>query len=342
MKLYSRQDPVLSLWLTTMCVAIVLMVFIGGLTRLTDSGLSMTDWRPITGFIPPLNESDWQKEFSKYQNSPEFKKINKGMNLAEFKSIYWLEFIHRVAGRITAILFLAPLIIFIISGRISGADILIYLGIGCLIGLQGVMGWYMVKSGLIDNPHVSHYRLAAHLILAMIIYSLLFWQKMRQSFEIMLVSNKSILKNCRILLFLTLGLTFLQTIFGALVAGLDAGLIYNTYPLMGDSFVPTELKDYKFSFNAFNDHVFVQFIHRVTAIILFVVTCITCMSCVTTDVPKLKQVASFILFAITLQVSLGIITLIYVVPISYALSHQIGAMFLLSCLLWGLFLIKNT
>lgn len=349
MKLYSRQDKAVSIWLTFMCLAVVTMVFIGGLTRLTDSGLSMTEWKPITGLLPPMNSDEWHIEFNKYQQSPEYQKINYGMNLEEFKSIYWLEYIHRIAGRVTALLFILPLVFFIIAGNIRGKDIFTYIFIGVLLAGQGVMGWYMVKSGLADQPHVSHFRLAAHLILAMIIYSFLFWQKMKNSFDIMLVSEgvsaatsgKRKLMRLELIFCIVITLVLLQIFVGGMVAGLNAGLLYNTYPLMGDSFIPNELMEQKFALALLCDPVFVQFSHRILAIIVFVAVSILVYRCVKSKYTKLQEAASFVIFAVTLQVTLGILTLIYYVPLSYALAHQLGGIFLLSSLLWGLFLVKN-
>lgn len=341
MILYSRQDRAISLWLSLMCFAVITMVFVGGLTRLTDSGLSITEWKPVTGLMPPLGEQEWSAEFAKYQQSPEYQKINSGMNLEEFKSIYWLEYIHRVAGRVTALLFILPLIYFIIAGNIRGPDILTYIIIGALLAGQGVMGWYMVKSGLVDQPHVSHLRLAMHLILALVIYSMLFWQKMRHSFDILLVAGERKLTNYVPLFYIAILLVFIQTFVGGMTAGLNAGLVYNTYPLMGDSFIADELLEKNLSLALFFDPVFVQFCHRILAIIVFITVGVLSRKCIKSDYKKLQEAASFVIFAVTLQISLGILTLIYSVPLSYALAHQLGAIFLLSSLLWGLFLIKN-
>ena len=341
MRLYSRQDRAVSIWLSLMCFAVVTMVFIGGLTRLTDSGLSMTEWKPITGLLPPMNIDQWHTEFDKYKLSPEYQKINEGMTLDEFKSIFWLEYIHRIAGRVTGLLFILPLIFFIIAGNIRGKNILTYGLIGCLLAGQGLMGWYMVKSGLVDHPHVSHFRLAAHLILAMIIYSTLFWQKMKNSFDIMLVAGEQKLTNFVPLFYIVIALVFLQIFVGGMVAGLNAGLVYNTYPLMGDSFIAEEILQQDLTISLLFDPVFVQFCHRILALIVFVAVGILARKCIKSEYTKLQEAASFIVFAVTLQVLLGILTLIYSVPLSYALAHQLGAIFLISSLLWGLFLIKN-
>lgn len=341
MYLYSRQDQAVSLWLTIMCFAVVAMVFVGGLTRLTDSGLSMTEWKPVTGLLPPLDMDEWYIEFGKYKKSPEYQKINNGMSIEEFQSIYWLEYIHRMLGRAIVLLFILPLIFFIARGNIRGPDIVSYIVIGLLFALQGIMGWYMVKSGLADQPHVSHLRLASHLILALIIYSLLFWQKMRNSFDIMLVAGEQQVRGYVYFFYIALLLVFIQIFIGGMVAGLNAGLVYNTYPLMGEHFMAEELHGKDITVDSFFDPIFVQFIHRIGAIIVFLMIGILSRKCIKSDFPKLKEAASFCVFSITLQAILGILTLQYAVPISYALAHQLGSIFLLSSLLWGLFLVKN-
>ncbi len=344
MNLYNNQDKALSIWLGIVCFAIIVMVFIGGLTRLTGSGLSMTKWHPVTGIFPPMSEVDWHAEFQSYKQSPEYKKINYNMGLQEFKSIFWLEFIHRTAGRITGLILAVPLIFFIFKGNIRGWDILYYLGIAMLFSVQGFMGWYMVKSGLVDNPHVSHFRLAAHLMLAMFIYILVFWQKMRHSFDIMLIYKDDHISGYRWAFYAAIITVLAQMFLGALVAGLNAGLVYNTYPMMGDNFIPSELKaaDGRFIFTSLSDPVLVQFLHRVMALIVFVAVVFVYMKCISSEIKALKKAAYFILFAVIIQISLGIATLVYMVPISYALAHQIGAIFLISSLFWGLFLVKNT
>lgn len=344
MNLYNNQDRALSIWLGILCFAIILMVFIGGLTRLTGSGLSMTNWHPVTGVLPPITDLDWQAEFGNYKQSPEYQKINYDMDIQEFKSIFWLEFIHRIAGRFTGLLLVLPLIFFIFKGNIRGWNILYYLGVAALFGGQGIMGWYMVKSGLVDNPHVSHFRLAAHLLLAMFIYSLVFWQKMKHSFDIMLTCKGEDVGSYKWLFYAAIIILFLQVFLGALTAGLNAGLVYNTYPLMGDSFIPNELRapGGGFIFTSFSDPILIQFLHRVMALVVFAIICFISIKCIYSGIKPLKEAAYFMIFAVLIQISLGIATLIYMVPIAYALAHQIGAIFLLSSLLWGLFLVKTT
>ena len=189
----SSRNRFVSIWLLAMCTAVIFMIFIGGLTRLTDSGLSITEWNPVSGILPPFNSEAWEAEFGKYKQSPEYIKYNSGMSLTEFKSIYLLEFYHRIAGRVTSLLYLIPLIFFIAARKISRKDAGAYIFALILLAGQGVMGWYMVKSGLISDPHVSHFRLAAHLMLAVFLYIILFWQLIKNLFDpILLPSSISV------------------------------------------------------------------------------------------------------------------------------------------------------
>lgn len=339
--LSTKQNYYLTLWLRVMCAAIICMIFIGGLTRLTDSGLSITEWKPVTGILPPLTEASWISEFDKYKRSPEYIKVNSSMNLAEFKSIFWLEFIHRIAGRITGILYLLPLMYFLYNKTISSKKIYTYLiGLILLIS-QGIAGWYMVKSGLISAPCVSHFRLAIHLLLAIALYALLFWQLMEQSFFKISIGAKTILMPISSWLNICLILLFIQITFGAFVAGLDAGLVYNQFPLMGDSITPNEITFGTFGSNSFYDPVFVQFIHRILAYIVTIAILITCFIGFKIKNLLLSKVLIYLIIALVLQVILGILTLIYVVPITLALLHQIGAVLLLSILLWAKYLAVN-
>ncbi len=339
--LSTKQNYYLTLWLRVMCAAIICMIFIGGLTRLTDSGLSITEWKPVTGILPPLTEASWISEFDKYKQTPEYIKVNNNMNLAEFKSIFWLEFIHRIAGRITGILYILPLMYFLYNKTISSAKIYIYLiGLILLIS-QGIAGWYMVKSGLISAPCVSHFRLAIHLLLAIALYALLFWQLIEQSFFKIPIGIKTNLVPLNIWLNICLVLLFIQITFGAFVAGLDAGLVYNQFPLMGDSIIPNEITFGTFGSNSFYDPVFVQFIHRILAYIVTLAILITCFIGFKIQNLLLSKVLIYLIIALIFQVMLGIFTLIYLVPITLALLHQIGAVILLSTLLWAKYLAVN-
>ncbi|CAN0596968.1 unnamed protein product, partial [Ectocarpus sp. 12 AP-2014] len=274
----SNRNKFVSIWLFAMCIAVIFIIFIGGLTRLTDSGLSITEWNPVTGVLPPLDSESWKTEFGKYQQSPEYIKYNSGMSLDEFKPIYLLEFYHRIAGRLTALLYLIPLIFFITTGKINKDDLGIYVLALILLACQGVMGWYMVKSGLISDPHVSHYRLAAHLLLAVFLYIILFWQLMKNLFDPLLLPGDISVTLQKFWCFVSIALLLVQIVFGAFVAGLDAGLVYNSFPLMGDSFIPHEVSELTFSTYSFSEPVFIQFIHRILAYILFIVITIFCFS----------------------------------------------------------------
>ena len=333
-------NKIISVWLCTMCFFIVLMIFIGGFTRLTEAGLSITEWNPVSGILPPLNENSWNIEFGKYKNSPEYKNINFGMSLDEFKSIYLIEFIHRIAGRITGLLYIIPLLIFLLKGYIKPNEVGIYC-IGLMLFLsQGVMGWYMVKSGLVFDPHVSHYRLAAHLLLAVLLYTLFFWQFMKSKLDIVLFPAAVDVSLEKALCKFAIIVLLLQIVLGAFVAGLDAGLVYNQFPLMGEGFVPNEIKISTLSLSSFSDPVFVQFAHRMTAYLLSVIIVIFCIKGWKIGNKKLSLVLGYIFVALVIQVLLGIVTLVYNVPIELALLHQLGAVLLLSCLIWAYFLLK--
>ena len=186
-----KNNRYISIWLFIMCLAIIMMIFIGGLTRLTDSGLSMTEWKPISGIIPPISEDSWNIEFDKYKKSPEYIEYNNDMNVTEFKSIYLLEFFHRIAGRVTSLLYIIPLILFFSIGWLKDKEARIYIFALFILISQGIMGWYMVKSGLISDPHVSHYRLSVHLILAVFLYIIMFWQLLKNSFSSRILSANS-------------------------------------------------------------------------------------------------------------------------------------------------------
>ena len=292
---------------------VIVMIFIGGLTRLSNAGLSITEWKPVTGILPPISNNDWQMEFAKYQTSPEFKLINNKINLNEFKEIFWLEFIHRLAARITGLVICLPMLYFYISGILSFKKDKSYLWIGILVVIQGIIGWLMVKSGLNLDPHVSHFRLAGHLILAIILYHLIIYKLLPNY-----VKNWS---NNLLLLLL-----YLQIFLGALTAGLKAGMIYNNFPLMGNGFVPHELLNQPDLISLFYDPSSIQFLHRLIACLLT----IACTIKAITIYKSSKTIAIALLLTITAQVALGILTLIYIVPTTLALLHQLGAALLLT------------
>ncbi len=337
-----KQNKIISVWLGMMCFFILLMIFIGGITRLTESGLSITQWDPISGILPPLNEDSWHIEFEKYKLSPEYKKNNFGMDSSEFKSIYLIEFIHRIVGRITGLLYIIPLLIFIFKGYIKPNEVGIYLSGVFLFLCQGAMGWYMVKSGLVLDPHVSHYRLAAHLFLAILLYILFFWQFMKHILALMLLPSLVSVYEEKAWCKLSIAVLVVQIVLGAFVAGLNAGLVYNQFPLMGEGIIPPEIKIATLSLHSFSDPVFVQFAHRITAYLLSIIIVIFCIKGRKIANKKFLLALICIFVLLVMQVLVGIVTLVYHVPIEFALLHQMGGVILLSCLVWAYFLLHNS
>lgn len=309
----------LAIWLFSVAGLVALMVVIGGLTRLTNSGLSMVEWRPITGWLPPLSEAAWENEFLKYQQYPEYQKINIGMDLAGFKSIYWLEYIHRVLGRVIGLAFALPLLWFWLRRRIPGGlhgHLLLMLVLG---GAQGFMGWFMVKSGLVDHPDVSHYRLTAHLGLAFLIFGYLLWAALSLLRGPWLVSPW---RGGLAMVFTAL--VFLQVLSGGLVAGFDAGLTHNTWPLMDGKFIPDGLGLLQpVWLNSFENVLTIQFQHRMLAY-LVIVFAIWLWWIYAGDV---GNGARYILvLAVLAQAALGILTLLHAVPVVLGVLHQAGAL----------------
>ncbi len=320
----------ITLWLTICAALVVGMVAVGGYTRLSGSGLSITEWKPIHGAIPPLSESEWQEEFSKYQKIPQYTEINKGMSLDEFKTIFWPEFLHRLLGRLIGIVFLLPLVFFWVRGAISHRQGFKFLAIFSLGGLQGFMGWYMVASGLAENVYVSHFRLAAHLSLALLLLGLIVWEIL--SFP----RRREYTRECPpAYAGVTYNIWFaaltLQIFYGALTAGLKAGLLYNTWPTMNGEFVPNAL-----SSSIFTDHTTVQFIHRWLAIFVaggFGFWWFSARTYVKNT--GLCKLATSIAAVIALQIILGVLTLINAVPLGLGMLHQLTAvaLFVLSIVL---------
>jgi cytochrome c oxidase assembly protein subunit 15 len=328
-----------------MCFAVIFMIFIGGLTRLTDSGLSITEWNPVTGVLPPLDSESWETEFGKYQQSPEYIKYNSGMSLDEFKPIYLLEFYHRIAGRFTALLYLIPLIFFITTGKINKDDLGIYVLALILLACQGVMGWYMVKSGLISDPHVSHYRLAAHLLLAVFLYTILFWQLMKNLFDPLLLPVGMSVALQKFWCFVSIALLLVQIVFGAFVAGLKAGFIHNYFPMMGDEWIANSVA-FTFEKNGWisllENQSSVQFIHRYLAYIVAAIALYLSFVLTRKNHSKTLINAGYLLAAmVVIQFLLGVFTLIYAVTVSLGVIHQAGAFVLLGITLYVLKIIYN-
>ena len=324
------------LWLTAALVFV--MIVVGGATRLTDSGLSITEWKPILGAIPPLHDTDWQAAFEKYKQIPEYHLVNKGMALEDFKFIFWWEWGHRFLGRLIGLVFALPLAVFWWTGRIRtglAPKLLSLLGLG---GLQGAIGWYMVSSGLSERIDVSQYRLALHLSVAFAILSLLVWLALEERWHRLGFARETVGAGVRRLATILLGLVFVQVGLGAFVAGLKAGLVYNTWPSMNGQFVPS---DYwtgdRGLLSLFESHAAVQFNHRLTAYALLIAALVQA-SFVFAD-PKGSHVrtsASVLAAAVTVQASLGIWTLLAHVPLGLGLMHQGGAAIVMGLAVWHL------
>jgi cytochrome c oxidase assembly protein subunit 15 len=321
-----------AIWLLICCGLVFAMVVLGGVTRLTGSGLSMVDWRPIMGWLPPLNDAEWQRSFEMYQLSPEFQKINSHMDVNDFKGIFWLEFLHRLLGRTIGIVFALPFVFFLIKGHIALREWPKYTLMFVLGGLQGVLGWYMVKSGLVDNPHVSQYRLTAHLLAAFIIYAYMFWVAMSLLFPQTGSARhpwygKTLALTC---------LISITIISGGFVAGLKAGEIYNTFPMMGSTWIPPGLTALDPLWRNLTDNMTtVQFDHRVLAITTFVLIVIYWLRIRSSEVPPRSRIASnALLHTAVLQVILGISTLMLSVPTVLAAAHQAVAMLLFTVALF--------
>ncbi len=325
-KTFSILADKISLWLWACIILLLTIVVIGGITRLTNSGLSITEWKPFIGIIPPLTHSNWLLEFKKYQQTPEYNLINFGMSLAEFKSIYLMEYIHRVLARLVGFLFLIPLLWFIYKKALTRAEIYTFL-VTCSFGImQAFAGWYMVKSGLISKPHVSHFRLSIHLAIAIIIISLLLVIIFARLKKLPSISKK----NFTPLIILQL-VVFLQIILGSFVAGLDAGMIYNEFPMMGESFIPDEIA-HNSLLTSFSSPAIVQFMHRIMAYLILIITCYIYYLYNNNVIREARYVFKILFFIVFLQIILGILTLLLHVPISFAILHQ-GIGILLHCVI---------
>ncbi len=323
-----RLRPV-RIWLGVIAALVALMVIVGGATRLTDSGLSITEWKPVTGAIPPLSEAHWKAEFEKYQQIPEYRQVNHGMSLAEFKTIYWWEWGHRFLGRLVGVAFLVPFLVLIATGHIRRWMAPRLIGLFALGGLQGAIGWWMVTSGLTERTDVSQYRLAVHLTMACFIFAALIWTVLSLSERADPHASARIRKTA----WLVLVLVFVQIALGALVAGLDAGLTYNTWPLMDGDIIPGGLFLVEpWWLNATENITAVQFDHRMFAYLLTAVVLVHAW--------QLRAAghggrAVALAGAVLLQVLIGIATLLHAVPLSLGILHQAGALLLLAVAVWN-------
>ena len=323
----------ISIWLGFMFILISFMIVVGGLTRLTDSGLSITKWQLFSGVLPPLNKNDWLEYFALYKEIPEYKLQNFSMTLSEFKVIFWWEWGHRILGRLIGLAFILPLIYFTIKLKFKNVKNFYF--IFFLICFQGFIGWYMVSSGLIDRVDVSHFRLSVHLLIAFFILSLILWNYFKL--------KNIILSNNRVSTFIPiifLILIFAQITIGAFVSGMDAGTIYNSWPLMGNSFFPDD-NEFKnmFQINAFSDPSLVQFMHRNLAYIISVYYIFIFIKVYKNKIKNLYNVVNILGIILILQIVLGVLVLLFGAHIFYASMHQISSIFLVSFSIY--FLYKN-
>jgi cytochrome c oxidase assembly protein subunit 15 len=326
------RDRRVAAWLLTLCGLVFAMVVLGGVTRLTGSGLSMVDWRPIMGWLPPLSAEEWQAAFELYQQSPEFQKINSHMDVNDFKGIFWLEYLHRLLGRTIGLAFAIPFAVFVARGYIVRREWPRYLLMFVLGGLQGLLGWYMVKSGLIDNPRVSQYRLTAHLVAAFLIYAYMFWVALSLLHPVSDAARHPWFGK-------TVAVTSLISVTivsGGFVAGLDAGLIYNTFPKMGATWLPPGLVALEpWWRNPFENMTTVQFDHRVLALLTLAVVVYYWMKARRADLPaRARRAANALLHTAVLQFVLGVSTLLLSVPVVLAASHQAVALLLFTVALY--------
>jgi len=323
-------------WLATMFWIVSIMIIVGGLTRLTDSGLSITEWELFSGFLPPLNETQWNIYFNLYKEIPEYKLQNYLMSLDEFKVIFWWEFVHRILGRLVGILFIIPLIYFSLKLGFKRTKNLFTIFI--LICLQGFIGWHMVSSGLINRVDVSHYRLSLHLVLAFVILSLIFWNYLK--YKGINHSGKKINLSLPIIFLL---LIFLQISIGAFVSGMDAGKIYNSWPLMGFSYFPDDNSIINlFKLEAFNDPSLVQFMHRNLAYLIFIFYLLILFIVYKNNLLNLFQAAKIIGFILIAQIVLGVLTLLSGAQMIVSSMHQISSIFLVSSSIYLVYLNLNT
>jgi len=319
-------------WLASMYWIISIMIIIGGLTRLTDSGLSITEWQLFSGFLPPLTESDWKNYFNLYKEIPEFKLQNYSMTLQEFKVIFWWEWIHRFLGRLLGISYMIPLFIF--SFKIGFKKLMSLYLIFFLICFQGFIGWYMVSSGLIDRVDVSHFRLSIHLIIAFLILSLILWNYFNLKYASF--QNK---KLNFFIPFIFLILIFFQIIIGAFVSGMDAGNIYNSWPLMGSTYFPNDSEIINlFNLSAFSDPSLVQFMHRNLAYMIFIFYLYILIKIYKNKLIKFFFSINLLGLLLIIQIILGVLTLTHGAHIVLASMHQISSIFLVSSSVYLLYL----
>jgi len=323
-------------WLLTGCILIFIMVVVGGITRLTHSGLSISNYKLISGTIPPMNEAEWTEAFELYKQYPEYQKLNNHFGLEDFKDIYFWEWLHRVIGRFIGLVFIIPFLYFLIRKQLSKPTIKKSIILLTLGGFQGFLGWYMVKSGLVDNPDVSHYRLAAHLTTAFITFAYTFWVAL----DLMFPNKKEINKSFRNIVRFGLGLLLLQIIYGAFVAGLDAGFIHNHWPMMNEGKFMHEtvyIEQNPLYKNFIEGKSGVQFVHRILAYFVVVAIFIIWNKSRKLSLTNYQQRGvNLLLIMVGVQFLLGVLTIILQVPVWLGVAHQVGAFILLSIMTFTL------
>ena len=328
-----KNDKYMYNWLICMFILVACIIVIGGLTRLTDSGLSITKWEPFKGFFPPLSPSEWNNYFNLYKQIPEYKLQNFNMSINDFKVIFWWEWGHRFLGRLIGLTYLIPLIYFTFIKGFKKT--IVYHFIFILICFQGLIGWFMVKSGLVERVDVSHFRLSLHLTIAFVILSLILWQILKFN-KLNEINNQFIEYNIpKIFLFFI----FLQIIFGAFVSGMDAGKIYNTWPLMGNNYFPDDNNYLNlFKISAFSDPSLVQFVHRNLAYLILFVFFVITYFVIFKKLEKFYQVVKILGAVLFLQIILGILTVLNGAEMLLASMHQITSIILISFSIYLLFL----
>lgn len=331
------------LWLVVVALLVALTAIVGAATRLTGSGLSITEWAPIVGIIPPLTDAQWQEAFAKYKQIPQYTQLNKGMSLDAFRAIFWWEWGHRVLGRFIGVAFLLPFLFFFVRGRIPRHLLPRLVLLFLLGGLQGAIGWYMVRSGLVDRVDVSPHRLALHLGLALLIFALIVWTLLELGADQERSHLATLTPGDRMRAYVLLLLIYAQILLGALVAGLKAGFTYNTWPLMDGGLWPVGLfHQAPWWVNFFENPALVQFNHRVVAYALAILAAVHASAVIAhSDDERVRRSAGLLALLVWAQAALGIWTLLAWVPLGLGLAHQAGALVVLAAGVWHLFTVRR-
>jgi cytochrome c oxidase assembly protein subunit 15 len=322
-------------WLLSGCFLIFIMVVVGGITRLTESGLSMVDWNLFMGSVPPMNDQEWLDTFNQYKEYPEYQKVNFHFSLEEFKSIFFWEYLHRLIGRVIGLVFIIPFLYFLVKKKLSKSLIRECVVILFMGGFQGFLGWWMVKSGLVDNPDVSHYRLAIHLIAAFLTFAYTFWVALKLMYPTTDVKGVSFFRKGLIILLL---ITIVQIIYGAFVAGLNAGFVMNNWPKMDDKWISDSVTAMRPMYLNFIDGIGgVQFIHRYVAYLVVLIVLIMLFRTNKYELNRLQQNGLKALLSVVLiQFCLGVFTILYQVPIALGVIHQVGAFIFLGSIIFSM------